>query len=117
MPFTNCLSANLSEIKDPNTDARLLPSALRSNDNSRCIRHYKTALKKAMENCISTTQKEQILLFYVYGWRKCQIAKKQNKSCGAITKSLRNAEKAVKAYVDDYMSIFKTLEQEFLKDE
>jgi len=107
----------LELMSDPATDRRLLPSCFRTGDNARKIKHYKIALKNAINNCISSAQREQLELYYQQGLTKSEIAKKQNKGCSAITKSMRAGQESIRAYVELYMEIYDALEQEWLREE
>lgn len=110
-PLTEC-------IPDPDTDRRLLPSRLAPGDNSRRLRHYRTALHRAMtDGGLSPVQVEQLRLHYGSGLRKSEIAALQSRTCSAVSKSIRAGLAALQDYIEMYMEIYDDLEREFLREE
>lgn len=103
-------------VPDPDTDPRLLPGYLVAGDNSRRIRHYKIALRKAMRH-LTPCQREHIRLFYGKGLRKSEIAKQHHISCSAVSQSIRAGEKTLRSHIDLYMCIYDGLEREFLLED
>lgn len=89
---------------------------MRGADNSRRIRHCKFALKKAILNCLSESQRKYILEYYWREQRKSQIARKYGVSCSAVGKALKQAEAAIRQYVEQYMRIYDAVERDLLNE-
>jgi DNA-directed RNA polymerase specialized sigma subunit len=106
----------LDWIPDPDTDRRLLGGEMRPRDNRRRIRHCKRAILWGMDH-LKPEQKEQLRQFYDKGLSKSEIAKRQNVTHSAVSKSIRNSEDKLRDYAALYMEVYDRLEQEFLRDD
>lgn len=107
----------LEMVADPDTVHMLLPEAMERRDNARQMRHYKKALRQGFRNCLSAAQRENMQMYYAGNLRKSDIAQQKGCTCSAVSKSIKAGEKALRAYIEMYMNIYATLEQEFLRDE
>ena len=104
-------------ITDPRTDPRLLPPALRGLDNKNRMRHYRAALREAMETQLTPVQREHIQLHYWQGMRKSEIARLQKVTGSAVSKSIQAAQQAIREYVEMYMRIYDCLLYEMESDQ
>jgi len=116
MSHISLTNSALERLEDPGTDPRLLPSGWRRDGNERRLRHYKIALEKEMETCISSVQRQQLKLLFWEGVSKSEIARIQNRGCSAVTKSLCAGMESIKEYIEMYMAIYDALEQEQLEE-
>lgn len=106
----------LADIPDLRVDSRLLPLSLLSRDNARRVRHYKIALNKAMQSCLSPAQREQIRMHYWQGMNKSAIARLQGIGCSAVSKSIKAGQAAIRTYIEQYMQVYDVLEQELVEE-
>lgn len=111
------LYSSFEMLPDPATEELLLPTWMAERDNTRRLKYCKNALHRAMAECLTPTQREQIQLFYEAGLRKSEIARRQQCTCSAVSKSIKAGEAALRAYMELYMSIYDALERDFLREE
>lgn len=109
--------SSLHDLPDDQADRRLLPGWMAGADNSRKLRHYKRALRKALLTSATPEQREMIRLFYKEGLRKTQIAQMRKCSCSWVAKCILAGEQAVRDYIDLYMEIYDSLEREILSED
>ncbi|MDL2232674.1 hypothetical protein LJC63_03740 [Ruminococcaceae bacterium OttesenSCG-928-L11] len=103
-------------LMDRETDAMLLPRACRGADNSRRRSHCRKAIRLAMETALSPQQRQRVEQYYFEGLPMAEIARREQISSHAVSKTLQNAEKAIRKYGMAYMKIYDEVEKEFLNE-
>ena len=113
---TVCL-ASLEETPDFATPPALMPQHLRGDDNTLRLAYLKEELVYVVENKLSESQKNCIVMHYWQKMRRKDIADSLGIGPPQVTKNLQNAEKLIREHMEHFESCCKRIERELIANE